>query len=232
VWSPDGKWLYIEASWKSFGDLYRVPREGGEPARLTAEPGGSFEPALSPDGATLAFASSRDGNAEIYRMPAHGGPATRLSEHPADDMAPRWGRDGRLTWLSRRSGAARFWSMNPEKPAEARILRTGGTDPEEEAELVLSADGQLAAITVQRPPDRVDIVLLRLSDGQVTGRLEDEGVDEHPAFSPDGQWVVFSSGRSGDVELWIVRPDGTGLRQLTDQAGADWLPRWLPPPSP
>ncbi len=237
VWSPDGSWLYIEASWKSFGDLYRVPREGGEPARLSAEPGGSFEPSLSPDGTRLAFASSRDGNAEIYVMPAHGGPATRQSDHPADDMAPRWGADGSLYWLSRRGGAAHYWAMKPEKPAEAFPLRTApvpGVDPtearlEEEVDLALSADGQLGAITVQRPPNRVDITLLRLSDRQVIGGLEGEGVDEHPTFSPDGRWVVFSSGRSGDVELWIARPDGSDLRRLTEKVGADWLPRWLPP---
>ena len=230
VWAPDGAWLYVEASWKSFGDLYRVPREGGEPARLTAESGGSFEPALSPDGSTLAFASSRDGNAELYRMPAQGGPATRLSDHPADDMTPRWGADGRLYWLSRRSGSAHFWSMNPEKPAEVTMLRAPlPADPEEEVDLSLSPDRRLAAITLQRPPNRVDIELLRLSDRQVIGRLEGEGVDEHPAFSPDGRWVVFSSGRSGDVELWIAHPDGSDLRRLTERAGADWLPRWRSP---
>lgn len=237
VWSPDGSWLYIEASWKSFGDLYRIPREGGEPARLTAEQGGSFEPALSPDGSRLAFASSRDGNAEIYVMPAPGGTASRLSDHPADDMAPRWGADGSLYWLSRRSGSARYWAMKPEKPADALPLRsaTGAATPteatalEEEVELALSADGQLGAITVQRPPNRVDIALVQLPDRQVLGMLEGEGVDEHPSFSPDGRWVVFSSGRSGDVELWIARPDGSGLRRLTERVGADWLPRWMPP---
>ncbi len=231
VWSPDGKWLYIEASWKSFGDLYRVPREGGEPARLTAEPGGSFEPALSPDGSQLAFGSSRDGNAEIYVMPSGGGPAQRLTDDPGDDMSPRWGSAGKLYWLSRRSGAAHFWAMNLSKTPELEPLRRSPDDGEE-LDLLLSPDRSLAAITVQRPPNRVDIEVIDLADHRLLCKLDGEGADEHPTFSPDGQWIAFESARSGDMELWIVRPDGRELRQLSQHAGADWLPRWLPPPSP
>ena len=37
----------------------------------------------------------------------------------------------------------------------------------------------------------------------------------HPAWSPDGQWIVFTSERNGSADLYRVKPDGTGLQRLT-----------------
>lgn len=36
-----------------------------------------------------------------------------------------------------------------------------------------------------------------------------------PVWSPDGSMVAFLSDQSGAPELWIIRADGTGLQQLT-----------------
>jgi WD40-like Beta Propeller Repeat len=46
--------------------------------------------------------------------------------------------------------------------------------------------------------------------------LEPLGVSSafSPEWSPDGDWIAFTDGE-GPHDLWVVRPDGTGLRQLT-----------------
>ncbi|WP_407675944.1 amidohydrolase family protein [Peterkaempfera bronchialis] len=49
-----------------------------------------------------------------------------------------------------------------------------------------------------------------------------------PAFSPDGSAVALCAYRGGGFHLWTMRPDGTGLRQLTggpwDDRGTAWSP--------
>jgi Tol biopolymer transport system component len=48
--------------------------------------------------------------------------------------------------------------------------------------------------------------------------------EDHPEFSPDGDWVLFScepEGEGGTSNLYWVNPDGTGLHQLTHQVYAD-----------
>jgi TolB protein len=52
-------------------------------------------------------------------------------------------------------------------------------------------------------------------------------VDEHDgAWSPDGRHIAFSSGRSGNSDIYIMREDGTGIRQLTTTVSSDSQPRW------
>ena len=54
-------------------------------------------------------------------------------------------------------------------------------------------------------------------------------LDSNPALSPDGQWIVFRSNRTGTDELWIAGRDGNLLRRLTwlNKPGAS-CPSWSP----
>ena len=45
--------------------------------------------------------------------------------------------------------------------------------------------------------------------------------DYNPAWSRDGQWIVFTSERDGQSEIYRVRPDGTALERLTNQPSYD-----------
>lgn len=58
--------------------------------------------------------------------------------------------------------------------------------------------------------------------------------DMQPQFSPDGKWIAFTSDRTGKNgkggdNIWIIRPDGSGLRQVSQETyrlvnGPEWTP--------
>ncbi|HEX9797159.1 MAG TPA: hypothetical protein VGA52_09235, partial [Anaerolineales bacterium] len=56
----------------------------------------------------------------------------------------------------------------------------------------------------------------------------DSALDRRPDWSPDGQFIVFSSARSGSLELYIMRSDGTDVRSLDAGAGSNFDPAWSP----
>src|SRR5512145_858832 len=55
------------------GDLWSVPRSGGEARRLTTGSGVESSPRFSPDGNWIAFTGQYDGNTDVFVMPAQGG---------------------------------------------------------------------------------------------------------------------------------------------------------------
>ena len=48
-----------------------------------------------------------------------------------------------------------------------------------------------------------------------------DGYDTEATVSPDGKWIVFTSTRSGDLELWRYEVETGDLLQLTDELGYD-----------
>ncbi|MEM7118867.1 MAG: hypothetical protein AAF614_41000 [Chloroflexota bacterium] len=64
------------------------------------------------------------------------------------------------------------------------------------------------------------------TNGSGFHQLTQRGDNLAPAWSPDGNWLVFTSYQAGDNELYIMRPDGSDVRQLTQNEAAAWQPRW------
>ncbi len=58
--------------------------------------------------------------------------------------------------------------------------------------------------------------------GNIIKQLTDHpGYDAEATVSPDGKKIVFTSTRSGDLELWTMDIDGSNLQQVTNELGYD-----------
>jgi eukaryotic-like serine/threonine-protein kinase len=52
--------------------------------------------------------------------------------------------------------------------------------------------------------------------------------DRQPVFAPEGEWVVFSSNRSGNLDLWAISARTGVVRSITDDPADDWDPAFSP----
>lgn len=97
---------------------------------------------------------------------------------------------------------------------------------------VIYASTHLAGDACPAPPDRsagyvwpiypaYDIFAADLDGSGLTRLTRTEGYDAEGAVSPDGTWIVFTSVRDGDLELYVMDADGANVRRLTDRVGYD-----------
>ena len=238
VWFPDGsKILITDDEAARAGAPLRpavVEDDGSGRRRLDATGNRDLNLGcgdISPDGTRIALEGfGQDGHPEldgIYSVRASdGGGLIRLLLGP---VAPPWySPDGtRLSFFDTKGG------VSPTGSGALFVMGADGSDPVRITpwgyafdDHAWSPDGRWIAF--QRPYGRLYLVR---PDGsrlhQVPLELEaGEGALE-PSWSPDGGWIVFSLQRSDRGQIFMVRPDGTGLRKVTGPPGVqaerpDW----------
>ena len=72
--------------------------------------------------------------------------------------------------------------------------------------------------------------LYRFNEGRAAEQVApSSSFESDPGLSPDGRWMAFVSGRSGNVALWVASADGTNARQVTHDARQyPGSPAWSP----
>jgi TolB protein len=231
-WAPDGSWLVAESDARGFSDVVRqAPRADAEVLGLATAREGNFEPSVSPDGTQVVFVSSRDGDPELYVMKADGTDVRRLTHFHKEDMAPRWSPDGQwISFSSDREGRTRLFVMRPDGTQLHAV--SGPATVGEEREPAWSPDGRKLAFVAASEGTKARIWVVDVAGGEPVALTGGQAVDDQPAWSPEGKHLVFVSDRTGDVELFLMRADGSGQTRLTTARGSDWLPRWFIPSAP
>lgn len=197
-------------------------------------------PSWSPDGKTIAFGvgSYFTGHAKpaaVAIVNADGTGFRKLTGGPGNAGFPSWSPDGKRI-VYRVAGSERgLRILNLE---DGKII-TLTTDYDNFP--VWSPKGDLIDFTSFRDGD-FEIYTIQPNGSGLRRLTHTGGNDAHGVWSPDGQWIVFSSSRRGWKdeallgysgpqpygELFAMHPDGSGVRQLTDNQWEDALPAFQP----
>ncbi len=234
-WAPTGETLAFNRD----GRLYRVPTAGGEPAMIDTGFADrcNNDHGFSPDGRWLAISHRTNDGMVIYRVQASGGTPERVTT-TAGSYWHGWSPDGEtMAICGRRNGRFDIHTIPAEGGEERQLTGLDGAEDGHNDGLDFGPDGRIwfnsdrtgsAQIWVMAP-DRRD--LMQMTD--------DDRVNWFPHPSPDGKWVVYLSyppGTQGhpadlDVEIRIMRPDGSERRTLMDVFGGQGtlnVPSWAP----
>jgi len=225
--SPDGRWFVAESDEQGFSDLVRTDTPSRTEQQLTRAREGCFEPEVSPDGKHIAFVSSKEGDPEIYVMDADGTHEQRITAFHREDWSPKWSPDGTwLAFLSNRENRDRVYLVHADgsnvHPASASAFAG------DERELAFAPDGEHLAYVSRAPDGKSRIWVAPVEGGTPIALTDGAFRDDAPAWSPDGKHLVFVSEREANVDLYVMRKDGTGQTRLTHAQGADWSPHWVP----
>ncbi len=92
----------------------------------------------------------------------------------------------------------------------------------------ISPDNQTVIFTGWRN-DKYDIYAADVNTMEETQLTDTPYLDDGSEYSPDGEYIYFNSNRTGAMQIWRMRPDGSEQTQLTfDENFNDWFPHVSP----
>ncbi|HET9982180.1 MAG TPA: PDZ domain-containing protein [Longimicrobiales bacterium] len=210
------------------GDVWIVPRAGGEAHRVTSLPGVESDPHLSPDGRMLAFTGEYGGNPDVYVVPAEGGEPRRLTWHPGPDQARGWTPDGRrVVFASGRTSAPiqfpRLWSVSVEggapEPLPMPRAAAGDYAPDGARIAYQPVEPWEQEMRSYRGGQNRPVWVMDLKTYDVETLPWKDSRDSQPVWL--GRTIYFLSDRDWATNVWAYDVDAKNLRQVTHYADYD-----------
>jgi TolB protein len=152
------------------------------------------------------------------------------------DYDPVWSPDGAsILFTSDRDGSADLYRVKPDGTGLERLTDSPAYDDQ----AAFSPDGRQIVFVSTRGGGTADLWTMDLQTRRAKALTSGAGGDFRPSWSPDGKWIAFSSDRGGPapfahgrwerlhvVDLYIVRPDGSGVKRVTEHGGFCGSPKW------
>ena len=239
-WSPDGRRIafgthrgnkeFVPGS--SHKTFVAVMDADGSKLKLLTE---GDAPDWSPDRKQIAF--SKGG--QIWVMGADGKDERQIIGNPTFKAGPSWSADGKqmvfiliVNHNSPTDPQPQIGIMNSDGTNE-RILtkerrmnvRVNADDTRTVLEMAYDANAPAWSPVADKIvfwsgiENRYGQVWVMNSDGTESRQLTDDPNhrnSDDPSWSPDGKKIIFSTGRSGRNELWVMDADGKNQRKVHD----------------
>jgi TolB protein len=226
--APDGNSVVFSSNRSGRLEIYEMDLNGNL-WQVTRGLERVFAPSISPDGRQIVFTHQTGGYQEVWVMNRDGSSPYRVYGQPqGEGWDPVWSPDGnQIMFAGGSPGNVQIYTINKD----GSDLRQVTSMEDLRGRSDWSPGGKIIATYAGKPWVR-ELYLLNI-DGTGLKQISSGGNNLAPSFSPDGEWIVFTSYldnyRDDDgCELYIMRIDGSDIRRLTNNNYCDWQPQWGP----
>ena len=230
--------LYLEILRSQNGDEFveDIRNSYGKPYPIHQLTKGEYNnafPCFSPDDQRIVFQSDRDGNWNIYLMNFDGSREVRLTNNLAQDEMPVFSsKDNIIAFTSTRDDTSKKSRVEKSRNIFLMDLENGNVAREISHEAddwypALSNSRYELAFVSERDDQRdvpfqerfSDIYLKNIRKSTLIRLTQNEADDGSPAFSSDGKWLIFTSNRDGNFQIYKMDTRGMAVEKLTELNG-------------
>jgi Tol biopolymer transport system component len=208
-------------------DLWTMPPDGSDAAKLTNDKVEDAFPEWSPSGKRIAWTRGGFGTSgELWVMNADGTSRRQITFNAFSDIDPVWSPDSsQLAFRSIRDGNRDIYVIGADGTGERRLT----TDPAIDYAPDWSPDGARIAFTSERSGASA-VYTMSAVDGSDVRKLTPDSLQAGiPRYSPDGRQLAFVDERCfGCVQsdVWVMNTDGSGMRRVTHSAENETTEAW------
>jgi hypothetical protein len=185
---------------------------------------GWANPELAADSRRIALNRTVQGNVDVWLLETGRGVPTRFTFDAGLDSGAIWSPDGgQIVFRSTRKGSYDLFHKPASGTVEEQPLLI---TPENKTALDWSPDGRFLLYSAQNPKTASDIWALPMVSERKPFAVVQSSFDEiEGQFSPDGQWIAYSSNESGRYEIYIRAFPKVGEKWQVSASGG-MQPRW------
>ncbi|MGH3135685.1 MAG: TolB family protein [Gaiellaceae bacterium] len=242
-WSPNGRLIAFEriAPDESRAAVATMNADGTGVRELTPT-GYQGDPSFTPDGRWIVFTRNpKPSDNGIWIMKVDGSNPRRLSRNPfmqdgncGCDEDATVSPDGKRVTFVRYTAGERQHALFSVGIDGRGLKQLTPYELAVDAEHDWSPDGKRIVLTMHAPPDgtrSANVVTIRSNGSDLRWVTRFKGGTLHAwagSYSPDGKWLAVRIQGGGKDGVYVVRPDGTGLRRIAtlglSPSTIDWSP--------
>ena len=228
-WSPDGNFILFYSDRNGNEEIWRMNNDGTNLINLTNSPSSERNAAYSPDGKSIVFTSDRDNKSkDLYLMDSDGNNVKRLTYNKIYCESPIWTKDGQhiiFTLLVQKDSTDRnfngeIYIVDVNGENQKRLTYKEGFDSGAD----ISSDGKQIAFYGRSEKGFVDIYIMNIDGSEMINITDNEIEDYSPSWSPDNNWISFTSGNSENYDIWKMNVQTKLKVRLTTQPTRDETP--------
>jgi len=222
--------LYFVSTRSGHKEMWGMDYDGENQHQITHLNSISLSPRISPDGSRLAFSSLTKSGWQILMYSMDLGRLVSFPRFGGANLSPAWSPDGgRLAFSSSRSGDPEIYVADQSGGNLKRL--TTSKMPDVSPVWNPKTGAQIAWVS-----GRTDLpqIYTMESDGTNIQRITEEGYAVSPAWSPNGQFLVFAwirhygPGVLGGQDIYIMDLASKKFVELTHEGGRNDFPTWSP----
>ena len=206
-----------------FKEIYECEFDGYGVKPLTNSRSICMNPALSPDGKHLAYIDFISGRPTLYIRSLTGGRIAAVGKS-AVSIDPGWRNNNEVAATLSFDGNQEIYLVNTDGTLSRRVTNSKSID----ISPTFSPDGSKMAFVSSRN-GLPQLFIQDLASGQVKRLTFSGRYNTQPSWSPVGDKIVYTTWeKGGEINIFTINADGSGLMQLTQKSGENKSPSWSP----